>query len=80
MIVKITANLSGNGESGRHRQTDPRHLVEVRAFAAQQRFLRAPSISVAIAEIINIMRRARSLSHGDFAGVESDRFPRALKS
>jgi hypothetical protein len=36
VIIKITANLSGNGESRRHWQPDPRHLMEVRAFAAQQ--------------------------------------------
>ena len=80
VIVKITANLSGNGESRRHWQTDPRHLMEVRAFAAQQSFHRASSVRVAIPEVINVTRRARSLPSGGFARSESDRFPRALKS
>jgi hypothetical protein len=80
VIVKITANLSGNGESWRHGQPDPRHLMEVRAFAAQQRFHRASSVSVAIPEVVNVTRRARSLPSGGFARFESDRLPRALKS
>jgi hypothetical protein len=54
--------------------------MEVRAFAPQQRFLRAPSISVAIPEVINVTRRTRSLSRGGFARSGSDRFPPSLKS
>jgi hypothetical protein len=54
--------------------------MEVRAFAAQQRFLRAFSISMTIPEIINVTRRTRSLSRGGFPRLRSYRFPRALKS
>ena len=35
VVVKITANLSGNREPRRHGKPNPRHLMEVRAFAAQ---------------------------------------------
>jgi hypothetical protein len=80
VLVKITANLSGKGESRRHWQTDPRHFMEVCAFAAQQRLHRASSVSVTIPEVINVTRRARSLPRGGFARSESDWFPRALKS
>jgi hypothetical protein len=54
--------------------------VEICAFAPQQWFLRALSISVAIAEVINVTPRARFLSPGDFPRFESDRLPPALKS
>lgn len=80
MCVEISADFGVDCESRWHRQPDPRHLMEVRAFAAQQRFLRAFSISMTIPEVINVTRRTRSLSRGDFARAESDRFPRALKS
>jgi hypothetical protein len=80
VIVKITANLSGDGESWWHRQTNARHFVEICAFATQQRFLRALSISVAIPEIVNVTRRARYLGCSGFARSGADRFPRALKS
>ena len=66
VIVKMTANLRGDGESRRHRQPDPSHLVEVCAFAAQQRFLLACSVGMAIPEVINVTRRARSLPSRGF--------------
>jgi hypothetical protein len=80
VIVKITAHLSGDGESWRNWQPDPRHLMEIRTFAAQQGFHRASSIRVAIPEVINVTRRARSLPSGGFPRPESDRLARALKS
>jgi hypothetical protein len=54
--------------------------MEGRAFAAQQRFHRASSVSVAIPEVINVTPRGRCLPGGGFAQSESDRLPRALKS
>jgi hypothetical protein len=80
VCVEISADFGVYGESGRHRQPDSRHLMEVCAFAAEQRFLRASSVSVSIPEIINVARRARSLPRGGFARLESDRSSRALKS
>jgi CxxC motif-containing protein (DUF1111 family) len=50
--------------------------MEVRAFAAEQRFLRAFSIGVAIPEVVNVTRRARSLPVGGFPRSGSHRFPR----
>jgi hypothetical protein len=38
MSVKVSAYFGGDGEPRRHWQADPRHFVEIRAFAAQQRF------------------------------------------
>ena len=80
MCVEISADFGVYGESGRHRQPDSRHLMEVCAFAAEQRFLRASSVSVTVPEIINITRRARSLRRGGFARFESERSSRALKA
>src|SRR5262249_11638434 len=80
VIVKITANLSGDGESRRHRQTDPRHLMEVCTFAAQQSLHCAPSVSVTVPEVINVTRRARSFSSGGFPRSESDRLPNTFES
>jgi hypothetical protein len=54
--------------------------MEIRAFAAQQSFHRASSVRVAIPEVINVTRRARSLAGGGFARPEPDRLARALKS
>jgi hypothetical protein len=79
VIVKITANFGGDGESWRHRQTDPRHLMEICALASQQGFLLTLSVSVAIPKVVNVTRRARSLSRGGIARFESDRFSPALK-
>src|SRR6266446_5007181 len=80
MIVKITANFRGDGESRRHRQTNSRHFVEICAFAAEQTFHPACSVGVPIPKVVNVTRRACSLSSGRFARSESHRFPRALKS
>jgi hypothetical protein len=54
--------------------------VEICAFAAEQRFHRACSISVAIAKIINVTRRARSFASPSFARLELQPFLSALKS
>jgi hypothetical protein len=51
--------------------------MEVRAFAAEQRFLRAFSIGVAIPEVVNVTGRARSLPVGGFPRSGSHRFPRS---
>ena len=80
VIVKITAHLGRERESWRHRQTYARHLVEVRAFATQQRFHGPGSISVAIAEVVNVTRRACFLSAGSFTRLKSRWLPRALES
>ena len=74
------ARFGRNGETRRHRQTNSRHLMQICAFAAEQRFLRASSVSMTVPEIINITRRARSLRRGGFARFESDRSSRALKA
>src|SRR5437763_13765687 len=80
MIVKVTANLSGDREARRHWQADPRHLMEICAFAAQQRFHRACSISMPVAEVIHTARCVLSFSSCDFVRFTSRRFPRALES
>jgi hypothetical protein len=80
VIVKITADLSGNGESWRHWQPDPRHLMEVCAFAAQQWLHPASAVSVAIAEIVDVSGRTRFFGTRGFARSKSRRFPCALKS
>jgi hypothetical protein len=79
VIVKITANLRVDGESRRHRQLDPRHLVKVCAFASKQSFHFACSVSVAVPEVINVTRRARSFGSRGFARFRSQRLPGALK-
>ena len=50
--------------------------MEVRAFASEQRFLRAFSIGVAIPEVVNVPGRARSLPVGGSPRSGSHRFPR----
>ena len=55
--VIVSANFGRDRESRRDRQTDPGHLGEVRAFAAEQRFHLAGAVSVTIAEVINVFRR-----------------------
>ena len=57
MRVKITANFGRDRESRGDRQTDPRHLGQVGAFAAEQRFHLAGAVGVTIAEVINVFRR-----------------------
>ena len=65
--VVVRADFGGNGESWRDGQTDPRHFMQVCAFAAEQRLLRAVAIGLAAAKKINILRRftgtTRFLSH-----------------
>jgi hypothetical protein len=80
VIVKITANLCGNGESRRHWQADPRHFMKICAFATQQSFHRSSSICMAIAEIIDVMRSALSLSSGGFVRFTSRWLPHAFDS
>src|SRR5206468_7529676 len=80
MIVEITAQFGVDRESRRHGQTNSRHFMEVRAFATQQSFHGACSIGVAIAEVVNVTRHARSLFRGGFPRSESHRFPRRLRS
>ena len=36
VVVKVRADLGGNGEAGRHRKAERSHLGEARAFAAEQ--------------------------------------------
>ena len=36
VVVEIGADLGGDGEAGRHRQAEMRHLGEARALAAEQ--------------------------------------------
>src|SRR5207253_10287490 len=57
-----------------------RSLVEVCAFAAQQRLHAACSVSVAITEVINVTRRTCSLANNGRARFEPHRLPRGLKS
>jgi hypothetical protein len=54
--------------------------MEVCAFSAQQRFLRALSVSVAIPEVINVTLRARFLRNTRFARSESRWLSLASKS
>jgi hypothetical protein len=55
MVVEISAYFRGDGETGRHRQTDASHLVEIRAFAAEQWFHRTIAVGFFVAPGINVL-------------------------
>jgi hypothetical protein len=52
--VVIGADLGGDGESRRHRQTDAAHFRQVGAFAAQQRLHAAVAVGFLISKQINV--------------------------
>ena len=56
MCVKVSADFSRDRESRRDRQSDPRHLGEVRAFPAEQCFHLAVAVGFAIAEVVDVFR------------------------
>ncbi len=56
--VVVRADLGGDGEAGRHRQSDAAHLSEVRALAAEQRLHRAVAVGLAAKEIDVLALRA----------------------
>jgi hypothetical protein len=57
--VIIRADLGRNGESGRHRQPEARHLREPRALAAEQLAHARPALGLAAAEGVDPFGRAR---------------------
>src|SRR5207237_10583898 len=62
--VKISAELSRDGEAGGHWQTDSRHLGQVGSFAAEQRLHLACSIGLAVAKIVNVLWRLGFFCNG----------------
>ena len=56
VLVKICADLGRDGEAGRDRQTDPRHLMEICALATEERLHLASAVRVTIPEIIDVAR------------------------
>ena len=61
VIVKVAANLCCDCESRRDRQAYARHLVEICAFAAEQRLHAACAVRVAIAERVDVVGRFLSV-------------------
>src|SRR3546814_7018476 len=56
LVVIARAQLGGDGEAGRHRQADPRHLREIRALAAEQVPVACAAIRNAAAAAVHILR------------------------
>jgi len=52
--VEVGANFRGDGETGRHGQTDACHFREVRTFAAEQRLHRAVAVGFIAAPGVNV--------------------------
>ncbi len=63
--VEIGADLGGDGEAGRHRQAELRHLGEAGALAAEQIAHLAAPLSLAAAERVNPPRPRRRLFGAD---------------
>src|SRR3546814_4307448 len=55
LVVIARAHLGGDGEAGRHRQADTRHLREIRALAAEQVPVACAAIRNAAAEAVTIL-------------------------
>ena len=53
VLIEPGTDLRGNGEAGRHRQTDAGHFREVRALAAEERLHLAVAVAASVAEEIN---------------------------
>ena len=54
--VEVGADFGGDGEAGRHRQAERRHLVQIRALAAEQILHLPPSFGALGAEGIDPFR------------------------
>ena len=54
--IEISANLGGDGEAGRHRQAEPGHFRQARAFAAEQFAHIAATLSLAVTECVDPLR------------------------
>mmetsp|Transcript_68135 Transcript_68135/g.192523 ORF Transcript_68135/g.192523 Transcript_68135/m.192523 type:complete len:316 (+) Transcript_68135:168-1115(+) len=67
LLVPVRAHLGGEGEARRHRQPNTSHLREVRSLAAQQIFHVRASICLALAEIVNPLRRHGGDKNRSFA-------------
>ena len=71
--VELRADVSRDGEAGRHRQAEIGHLGEARALAAEEVAHAGPALGLAVAEAIDpfpLGRRLRGLARrgGTFAG------------
>ena len=58
LLEVFPAGVGGDGEPGRHRQTQPGHLGQVRALAAEQVLL----VLVSFGEFVNVLGHRRSPS------------------
>ena len=59
VVGKIRADLGGQGEAGRHRQSEIGHFGKVRALAAQQIAHLSLAVGGPVAERINPFRTAQ---------------------
>ena len=68
--VVVSADFGRDRESRRHRQTDPCHLREVRAFAPEERLHAPVAIGFPVAEEVNVPR-GFALRLGGFCGLRT---------
>ena len=54
VLVKVSADFGRDREAGRHRQSDPRHLRQVRSFSTQKRPHLAITIRFTVPKIIDV--------------------------
>ena len=66
--VVVRADLGGDGEAGRHRQAEVRHLGEVRALAAEQFAHAGAALGLAAAEGVDPLAACAAGLGGGFAG------------
>jgi hypothetical protein len=52
--VEVSAGLGGDGEAGRHGQSDAGHFRKVCAFAAKERFHGTVAVGFLVSEKINV--------------------------
>src|SRR5262249_9142556 len=55
VIVEVGADFRGDREAGRHRQSDPAHLGQPGALAAEQRLHAAVAVGLRFAEQVDVL-------------------------